>query len=196
MRAAAVGASALGLGPWKAADRRRPQCADLVRPRRPGPAASRSRRPTASRSTSRNSRAPAPGWPSSTSRSPATGTCMVIDSIDVPRGVEKGLFEPLPEDKLPFGDLFPQVTMDGSTKVDGKRYGITEKFGYNTIGYNKPRSTPPTCSRCRRSEIRNTRAGSRSTTTICRSSAWRRWRSARRPPNSPRPTCRRSRTCS
>ena len=27
--------------------------------------------------------------------------------------------------------------MDGSTKVGGKRYGITEKFGYNTIGYNK-----------------------------------------------------------
>src|SRR5689334_15960277 len=62
---------------------------------------------------------------------------MVIDSIDVPRGVEKGLFEPLPEDKLPFGDLFPQVTMDASTKIGGKRYGITEKFGYNTIGYNK-----------------------------------------------------------
>ncbi len=62
---------------------------------------------------------------------------MVIDSIDVRRGVEKGLFEPLPEDKLPFADMFPEVTMDGSTKIDGKRYGITEKFGYNTIGFNK-----------------------------------------------------------
>ena len=27
--------------------------------------------------------------------------------------------------------------MDDTTKIDGKRYGITEKFGYNTIGYNK-----------------------------------------------------------
>ena len=27
--------------------------------------------------------------------------------------------------------------MDGATKLDGKRYGITEKFGYNTIGFNK-----------------------------------------------------------
>ena len=62
---------------------------------------------------------------------------MVIDSIDVPRGVEKGLFEPLPEDQLPLADLFPEVTMDGKTKVGGKRYGITEKFGYNTIGFNK-----------------------------------------------------------
>src|SRR6478609_2229635 len=49
---------------------------------------------------------------------PGDWDVMVIDSTDVPRGVAKGLFEPLPEDKLPFGDLFPQVTMDGSTKVD------------------------------------------------------------------------------
>jgi spermidine/putrescine transport system substrate-binding protein len=67
---------------------------------------------------------------------------MVIDSIDVPRGVEKGLFDPLPEDQLPFADLFAEVKMDGSTKVDGKRYGITEKFGYNTIGFNKEKVDP------------------------------------------------------
>ena len=67
---------------------------------------------------------------------PGDWDVMVIDSIDVPRGVEKGLFEPLPEDQLPFADLFPEVKMDGSTMVDGKRYGITEKFGYNTIGFN------------------------------------------------------------
>ncbi|RVB01981.1 extracellular solute-binding protein, partial [Mesorhizobium sp. M7A.F.Ca.CA.004.02.1.1] len=46
---------------------------------------------------------------------PGDWDVMVIDSIDVPRGVEKGLFEPLPEDKLPLADLFPQVKMDGST---------------------------------------------------------------------------------
>ncbi len=68
---------------------------------------------------------------------PGDWDVMVIDSIDVPRGVEKGLFEPLPEDQLPFDDLFPEVVMDGKTKVDGRRYGITEKFGYNTIGFNK-----------------------------------------------------------
>ena len=67
---------------------------------------------------------------------------MVIDSIDIPRGVEKGLFEALPEDQLPLGDLFAEVTMDGSTKVDGKRYGITEKFGYNTISYNNSKVDP------------------------------------------------------
>ncbi|RUY82920.1 extracellular solute-binding protein, partial [Mesorhizobium sp. M7A.F.Ca.CA.001.10.2.1] len=73
---------------------------------------------------------------------PGDWDVMVIDSIDVPRGVEKGLFEPLPEDKLPLADLFPQVKMDGSTVVGGKRYGITEKFGYNTIGYNKTKVDP------------------------------------------------------
>jgi spermidine/putrescine transport system substrate-binding protein len=73
---------------------------------------------------------------------PGDWDVMVIDSIDVPRGVEKGLFEPLPEDKLPVGDLFPEVTMDASTKLDGKRYGITEKFGYNTIGYDNSKVDP------------------------------------------------------
>ena len=73
---------------------------------------------------------------------PGDWDVMVIDSIDVPRGVEKGLFEPLPEDKLPFNDLFAEVTMDNSTKIDGKRYGITEKFGYNTIGFNNSKVDP------------------------------------------------------
>lgn len=68
---------------------------------------------------------------------PGDWDVMVIDFIDVPRGVKKGLFAPLPEDKLPFGDLFPEVKMDNTTKIDGTRYAITEKFGYNTISYNK-----------------------------------------------------------
>ena len=58
---------------------------------------------------------------------PGDWDVMVIDSIDVRRGVDRGLFAELPEDKLPFTDLFPEVRMDGMTKFDGKRYGITEK---------------------------------------------------------------------
>ena len=68
---------------------------------------------------------------------PGDWDVMVIDSIDIRRGVERGLFEALPDDQLPIADLFPQVVMDQHTKIDGKRYGITEKFGYNTIGFNK-----------------------------------------------------------
>jgi spermidine/putrescine transport system substrate-binding protein len=68
---------------------------------------------------------------------PGDWDVMVIDSIDVRRGVEKGLFEPLPEDQLPIADIYPEVLLDQATKSEGKRYGITEKFGYNTIGFNK-----------------------------------------------------------
>jgi spermidine/putrescine transport system substrate-binding protein len=68
---------------------------------------------------------------------PGDWDVMVIDSIDVRRGVERNLFEPLPEDQLPFADLFGEMKMDSATVVDGKRYGITEKFGYNTVSYNK-----------------------------------------------------------
>jgi len=73
---------------------------------------------------------------------PGDWDVMVIDSIDVRRGVEKGLFEPLAEDQLPFADMFAEVTMDAATKIDGKRYGVTEKFGYNTIGFNNQKVDP------------------------------------------------------
>ena len=73
---------------------------------------------------------------------PGDWDVMVIDSIDVHRGVEKKLFEPLPQDKLPFADMFPEVKMDGATIIDGKRYGITEKFGYNTISFNSSKVDP------------------------------------------------------
>lgn len=68
---------------------------------------------------------------------PGDWDVMVIDTVDVRRGVERGLFEPLPEDKLPIADIFPEVLLDQHAVFDGKRYGITEKFGYNTLGFNK-----------------------------------------------------------
>ncbi|MCA3560770.1 MAG: spermidine/putrescine ABC transporter substrate-binding protein [Aestuariivirga sp.] len=68
---------------------------------------------------------------------PGDWDVMVIDTVDVRRGVERGLFEPLPEDKLPMADIFPEVLMNQHAVIGGKRYGITEKFGYNTIGFNK-----------------------------------------------------------
>ncbi len=68
---------------------------------------------------------------------PGDWDVMVIDTVDVRRGVERGLFDELPEDKLPVADIFPEVLMDQHSKMDGKRYGVTEKFGYNTIGFNK-----------------------------------------------------------
>jgi spermidine/putrescine transport system substrate-binding protein len=73
---------------------------------------------------------------------PGDWDVMVIDTVDVRRGVERGLFEPLPEDKLPISDIFPEVLMDQHSKLDGQRYGITEKFGYNTLGFNKSKVDP------------------------------------------------------
>ena len=40
-------------------------------------------------------------------------------------------------DVMVIAEIFPEVLMDQHSKFDGKRYGITEKFGYNTIGFNK-----------------------------------------------------------
>ena len=121
---------------------------------------------------------------------PGDWDVMVIDSIDVRRGVEKGLFEPLPEDQLPLADIFPDVMMDEHGKIDGKRYGVTEKFGYNTIGFNKEK-VDPTGHAVPGSpwRIRNTRAALPSTTIICPSSAWRRSPRARRRRSSPRAIC-------
>lgn len=73
---------------------------------------------------------------------PGDWDVMVIDSIDVRRGVERGLFAPLPEDQLPLADLFPEVRFDEYTTVDGQRYAITEKFGYNTVGFNSTKVDP------------------------------------------------------
>jgi len=67
---------------------------------------------------------------------PGDWDVMVIDSIDIRRGVERGLFAPLPEDQLPFDDLYPEVRMEQFGRFDGQWYGITEKFGYNAISFN------------------------------------------------------------
>lgn len=68
---------------------------------------------------------------------PGDWDVFVVDGIDVPRVVEAGLLAPLPEDALPTADLFPEIVMPENHVIDGKTYAITEKFGYNTISYNK-----------------------------------------------------------
>jgi spermidine/putrescine transport system substrate-binding protein len=73
---------------------------------------------------------------------PGDWDVMVIDTVDIHRGVEKGLFEPLPDAALPLADMFGEVRMDDVAIIGGKRYGITEKFGYNAISYNKDKVDP------------------------------------------------------
>ena len=73
---------------------------------------------------------------------PGDWDVMVIDSVDVPRVAGSGLFAELSEDQLPFDDLFAEVVLDDFTTLDGQRYAITEKFGYNSISYNKDAVDP------------------------------------------------------
>ncbi len=73
---------------------------------------------------------------------PGDWDVMVIDSVDVSRVAGTGLFAELPEDQLPFDDLFAEVVLDDFTALDGKRYAITEKFGYNSISYHNEAVDP------------------------------------------------------
>jgi len=68
---------------------------------------------------------------------PGDWDVFVIDGIDVPRAIDAGLLAPLPVAELPMADIFPEVVLDGFQSRDGNTYAVTEKFGYNTISYNK-----------------------------------------------------------
>jgi spermidine/putrescine transport system substrate-binding protein len=72
---------------------------------------------------------------------PGDWDVLVIDGIDVPRAVEKGILGPLPVDQLPYDTLFPELVMSENQVVDGKTYAISEKFGYNTVSFNKSKVT-------------------------------------------------------
>lgn len=73
---------------------------------------------------------------------PGDWDVMVIDAVDVGRAVERDLLAPLPVDQLPVADYFPQVVLNRNNTVDGMTYAVTEKFGYNTIAYNKAKVDP------------------------------------------------------
>ncbi|TGD65244.1 extracellular solute-binding protein [Tabrizicola sp. WMC-M-20] len=73
---------------------------------------------------------------------PGDWDVLVIDAVDVPRAVEGGHLAELPADKLATADFFPELVMAQNNVVDGKTYAVTEKFGYNTIAYDKTKVDP------------------------------------------------------
>ncbi|ATN37092.1 ABC transporter substrate-binding protein (plasmid) [Rhizobium sp. ACO-34A] len=73
---------------------------------------------------------------------PGDWDVFVIDGVDVPRAVDMGILAELPADKLPTADIFPEVRMEANNTKDGKIYAVTEKFGYNTISYDKTKVDP------------------------------------------------------
>lgn len=72
---------------------------------------------------------------------PGDWDVLVIDGIDVPRVVERGILAPLPVDQLPYATLFPELVLADQQEFDGKTYAISEKFGYNTVSFNKSKVT-------------------------------------------------------
>lgn len=73
---------------------------------------------------------------------PGDWDVFAIDGIDVRRAVEADILAPLDEAKLPLDDMFEEVKLLDQQRIDGKLYGITDKFGYNTISYNKETVDP------------------------------------------------------
>jgi spermidine/putrescine transport system substrate-binding protein len=73
---------------------------------------------------------------------PGDWDVMVIDSVDVQRAVDLGLLAEMPKSALPTADFFPELVMDANNSRDGKTYAVTEKFGYNTISYDKTKVDP------------------------------------------------------
>ena len=73
---------------------------------------------------------------------PGDWDVLVIDAVDVKRAVEAGRLAELPADKLATADFFPELVMVDNNTVDGKTYAVSEKFGYNTISYDKTKVDP------------------------------------------------------
>ncbi len=72
---------------------------------------------------------------------PGDWDVMVIDTVDVGRAVDQGLLAALPDD-MGTADFFPDLVMADSNGRDGTAYAVTEKFGYNTIAYDKTKVDP------------------------------------------------------
>jgi spermidine/putrescine transport system substrate-binding protein len=73
---------------------------------------------------------------------PGDWDVLVIDGVDVARATDLNLLAPLPADQLPTASFFPEVVMAENNIVNGVQYAVTEKFGYNTIAYDKTKVDP------------------------------------------------------
>ncbi|MEM7547442.1 MAG: extracellular solute-binding protein [Pseudomonadota bacterium] len=73
---------------------------------------------------------------------PGDWDVLVIDGVDVGRAVDLGLLAPLPADQLALDSYFPEVVMEENNTRDGVIYAVTEKFGYNTVAFNRSKVDP------------------------------------------------------
>ncbi|KAA0596123.1 spermidine/putrescine transport system substrate-binding protein [Azospirillum lipoferum] len=73
---------------------------------------------------------------------PGDWDVLVIDGVDVQQAVDKNILGELPAGTLPTADIFPEVRMEANNTRNGKTYAVTEKFGYNTVSYDKAKVDP------------------------------------------------------
>ena len=73
---------------------------------------------------------------------PGDWDVMVVDTVDVARAAAAGRLAPIPSEALPTADFFPELVMAAQNVIDGKTYAVTEKFGYNTISFDKTKVDP------------------------------------------------------
>ena len=73
---------------------------------------------------------------------PGDWDVLVLDTVDIPRLQSKGYLAELDDADYPMADVFAEVQAPEFNKVEGKTYGITEKFGYNCFSYNNTKVDP------------------------------------------------------
>lgn len=73
---------------------------------------------------------------------PGDWDVFVVDSVDVPRVAKAGWLAELNQDDFPWDDIFPQLHDPDLHIINGKLYAVPEKFGYNTLAYNKEKVDP------------------------------------------------------
>jgi len=70
---------------------------------------------------------------------PGDWDVFVVDGVDVPRVAAAGWLAELDPDDFPLDDIFPGLAKTEIHYIDGKLYAVPEKFGYNTLSYNRER---------------------------------------------------------
>jgi spermidine/putrescine transport system substrate-binding protein len=73
---------------------------------------------------------------------PGDWDALVLDETDTGRLAGMGLLEPLNVADYPFADIPATIVNPKLTSSAGKLYTVPEKFGYNTIAFNKKAFSP------------------------------------------------------
>ena len=73
---------------------------------------------------------------------PGDWDVLVVDTVDVARLARLGHLAALAPGDYPWADIFPELKDETLHYLDGKLYGIPEKFGYNTVAYDSSKVDP------------------------------------------------------